>query len=490
MSNIVKLYPFGYTFSDKSLSHLPTHYEQIQINGKYYYSYDKDFKGFIKTEDEKFVLIHGEFVHVGIDNQYTESGLARHLLNSYYKDYDEFLDTLDFIAGRYVIIIGNKEEVELYPDATNSRTSYYSSQENIIASHVFLIRDQFHHERIEHFSKVPEITNALNFTPFKNIESIIPNYKLNFYDKKMERYFPRKENIYTDMEEKEKFDLFERFWFKQLDHFFDKYNNFIFSLSGGGDSRFSLALLKNYLKNVDFFTYTTIDGEDRSSEAAKSLTIDYKIVQQMLSDINLNHQYIYYVENRKELSPIEQKVLSKNTIGRHSSFLIPYVREMFPKPNLKHIRGNLLEIGQARYYRNGYKDSNITESKIMFDKRHKKGLGDQVKEEVDEIFERFVKKTSYGKNIYNYHILDLHYWELRMGRWHSEILNTHDIAFDTISPFNHRAMIDISLSFPYEKRRDEYLFQELINRNYPILNFYGDNNILNLYEQNRNIKYK
>src|SRR5699024_5282378 len=99
-------------------------------------------------------------------------------------------------------------------------------------------------------------------------------------------------------------------------------------------------------------------------------------------------------------------------------------------------------------------------------------------------------RLNYGVNIYDYHILDLYHWEVRMGRWHPEILNTHDIIFDTISPFNHRAMIEVSLSFSYEKRRDEYLFKELINRNYSILNFYGDNTLKNLYEQKRDEKYE
>src|SRR5699024_12461082 len=53
--------------------------------------------------------------------------------------------------------------------------------------------------------------------------------------------------------------------------------------------------------------------------------------------------------------------------------------------------------------------------------------------------------------------------------------------------FNMRSIIDISLSFSLKERKSDYLFKELINRNYPILNFYGKNTKLNLYEQLKNI---
>src|SRR5699024_6040481 len=97
--------------------------------------------------------------------------------------------------------------------------------------------------------------------------------------------------------------------------------------------------------------------------------------------------------------------------------------------------------------------------------------------------------TNYDENIYNFHLLDLYHWEIVDGRWYSEVINTHDIIFETISPFNHRALIEIALSFSYDKKRDEYMYTEMINRKFPILNFFGNNNLLNLYEQTRDNKY-
>lgn len=490
MKNQVSLYPRGFIFSDEAPAKLLNTYEQINIIDKFYYSYDINLESNVLVKDDKFIIIHGEYLHVGIDYQFTQSGLLNNLLDFYFNDYKLFLDVLDYISGRYVIIIGDHQEVMVFPDASNTRTTYFSLDKNLISSHVYLIQDQFKHEKSEYIFDLPDLNNGLMNTPFENIKSMVPNHNLNFYTREVKRFFPRENNKFVNYTEDEKFELIERFWKEQLKYYFSKYENFIFSITGGGDSRFSLALLKEHLDKVQFFTYSRVKGEDNSSYAGKILTLDYKIVSQMLEDINLNHKFMHFVDDKKELSPTMKNILSRNTIGQHSSFLIPHVQDNYPQDNLKHIRGNLLEIGKTRYYSQVYKESNMQELKKVFDNQYKKTKKEDALDYVENTYYKFVNDLNYGKDTYDYHLLDLYHWEIRMGRWHPEILNTHDIAFDTLSPFNHRALIDISLSFSYEKRRNEYMFNEIINRNYPILNFYGDNNLLNLYEQWRDMNYK
>src|SRR5699024_928361 len=249
-------------------------------------------------------------------------------------------------------------------------------------------------------------------------------------------------------------------------------------------------VLYYYSDHIESFTYSTMDGIDNSTYAGRLLTLDYQILKQIVSDLNINHKFIYYKDNKLPLTPKEDALLTKNTIGRHSSFLIPHTKNNFNITNLKHIRGNLLETGKARYYSKQYKESNIEEVKPIYNDKYAKSKNKQAEKYAKEIFNKFIIDINYGENIYDYHLLDLYHWEIRMGRWHPEILNTHDIVFDTISPFNQRAIIDISLSFTYEQRRDEYMYKEIINKNFPILNFYGDNTVLNIYEQHRNSKYK
>lgn len=480
-----RLYPFGYVFSDEKNINLPEHFDELKICEKYYYAFDSMSSKNILERNNNFLIIHGEFVHIGIDNQYTEQGLMERLFATYFSDYSSFLNLLDFISGRYVIIIGNLNEVKIFPDASNSRSNYYTTDKNSVASHVFLLSSQGNYERVNFGKELPELKNALLETPFFKIKSAIPNFYINFYKKKQERFFPRENNKYTKLNENKKFELIERFWKLQLDYYTTKYDNLLFSLTGGGDSRFSLALAKDYLDKMKFFTYSRTSGMDKSSQTAIGLTMDYNIVTQMLEIMSIEHKFIYFVEDKIELSEKDNNLISKNSIGRHSSFLIPQIKANYSQSNLMHIRGNLLEIGKTRYYRNVYRESNLEEMKKAFINRYAKNVSEDSQKFVNEKYDEFVKQLKYDENVFDYHLLDLYHWEIRMGRWHSEILNTHDIVFGTISPFNHRALIDLTLSFSYEKRKDEYAFREIINRNYPVLNFFGDNELKNLYEKTK-----
>lgn len=73
--------------------------------------------------------------------------------------------------------------------------------------------------------------------------------------------------------------------------------------------------------------------------------------------------------------------------------------------------------------------------------------------------------------------------ETRMGRWMAEIYNQTDPAFDSISPMNMRAIVELGLAGPEDERRSGIMFTELIDRNWPELNFPGINHRNNLYQQ-------
>lgn len=77
-----------------------------------------------------------------------------------------------------------------------------------------------------------------------------------------------------------------------------------------------------------------------------------------------------------------------------------------------------------------------------------------------------------------------------MGKWHAEILNEQDAAFETFLPISVREIYELLLAFPENERKDAASVWELINRSNPILNFWGANEDRNIYEQWRDDKLK
>lgn len=480
MNTKLKLYPFGYVFSEGKLDTQPPSYVEEKIDSTYYYYFDEGTQHSISKNKDSFLIIHGDFVHIGIYNDIPQEDLTDTLLNLYINDYEEFLNTLDFIAGRFTIIVKRSTDIHIYPDATNGRSNYYTKDRVLASSHTKLIADILNYESIDHEELVKE--KILLETPYTNINSTIPNHSVELGSKKITRFFPRRNNQFTQINEEKRFKLVEKFWKKQIDAYSNYDNRIIFSITGGLDSRFALSLSKKYMNDFHFFTYALKNKIDNSSPTSKMLSKDYGVVKQILSDIPLKHSFFFFEDNPVALTDEESIILGKNTISRHNPKLVKYAYNEFGS-DLLHLRGNLLEIGQTYLHRRKEIENTKFAAKDAFMRVYKTQVKDP--SQLEELYDKFEKNLGYLNDTYDYHLVDLVYWELRMGRWICEVSNNHDSIFRTINPFNHRALISISLSFPYEQRRDCYMFKEIINRNFPILNFYGINDLDNIYEQSK-----
>ena len=70
-------------------------------------------------------------------------------------------------------------------------------------------------------------------------------------------------------------------------------------------------------------------------------------------------------------------------------------------------------------------------------------------------------------------ILDLFYWEHRMGSWQAQSQLEWDIVQESFTPFNHRKLIEIMLSVKPELRQEpDYVFFKNIFGTYS-KNFYN-----------------
>jgi len=134
-------YPYGFIFSDQSVNNYPEYYKQMTILEKYFYYFDDRETPQIKTTNSNFIIIHGNFVHIGSETNLSSSELVDYLLIQFNSNYEEFLNTLDFIGGRYAIIIGDRDKVEIFNDASAMRSVFYALDHNIATSHYYLMKE-------------------------------------------------------------------------------------------------------------------------------------------------------------------------------------------------------------------------------------------------------------------------------------------------------------------------------------------------------------
>lgn len=479
-----ELYPRGFIFSTKELIEVPSKYNHMIINDKYHYSYCKQTKKLIYENEENFIIIHGSATYVHHQNIISHEELPLYLLKLYFENHPEFLNALDYIGGRYAVIVGNKNKVMVYQDATGGRSLYYSMDHDVISSHAHLINDNIVHTIDEDVQAVKKLGISWNLSPFINIKALTPNICFELYSKKTERFFPRENNKFTHLSKEERLNIAEKLWRQQQEFFFNIYSKLAFSITGGLDSKVSLAMLRGKIPEVNFFTYMTEISNPTNEKNTRLLKNDGIRVKELLKDIKLNHQFIKIENSENKLSDRDQNNLSKNTIGSHNFGLLRSYKKLFPEENVLHIRSNLNEIGRANLMEKDVGNNLQRVQKYFinsFSRANEKELTN-INIDLKTIAEKGINDFKYENDRFDFHIMDLYYWENRTGRWISEILNETDVCFETFSGYNLRAIIEISLSFTFDERKSSVFFKELINRNYPILNFYGINSDENLYE--------
>lgn len=477
-------YPRGFVISHPD-AHLqiPAGWTTVPLpSPNWQFSHDHYYRPDISVgiDGSQWVLVHGLCLHAGPD--VLTGTVADHLLERWNRSDEEFHQALDELGGRHLILRGMAEQIEVYHDASGMRSVYSSQEAQIIGSHAHLINALHPHRARNDDEGARALTHSWDRTRYVGIEPLLPNHRLRVPSWEVERFFPRTRNVHADWDLDTKLEKFQQLWSAQMTRLTALRANLVMSITGGADSRTSLALTADQVKDIQFFTYTAkrVPGSTRS----ESLALDRDLVEQIKKLVPLNHRYFESEKRDLELIKTLEPLLDVNTTQQHSRWLVAFYADAFPDEGHTHIRGNGYEIGRAYW---GVREDNDTLASLgnLYMQITKGDYGHVTPEDRRKYFDEGVRKWGYDGERHGYHVRDLAYWEIRSGRWLSEILNETDIAFETFIPINVRALLEITLSMSLPERQDSVIFSELINRSLPVLNFPGKNDVRNLYEQTR-----
>ncbi|WP_345311342.1 hypothetical protein [Kocuria gwangalliensis] len=428
----------------------------------------------------RWVLVHGLCLHAGLEE--IEVSPAEHLARMAALGEREFLDALDSLGGRHVILLGDNHGFRVFNDATGMRSVYFSEGGSLVASHLRLIADAHPHPIRNDEQGRQGAMAGWDRTPFVGISSLLPNHYLDVADWSVRRFYPRETNHYEGWSTARKVEAFRDMWNREMRHLVATGSKLVMSLTGGADSRTGLALSMDHVDDIELFTYTA--KTNTGDKWSKSMTRDKHLVEEIKALAPLQHRYFHVgTKNLPRTAEINAS-LEKNTWQSHGRWLVPHYANAYPQDDVVHLRGNAYEIGRAYWGTNEWNDD-LESLQQLYRKRTKRDKGLESEESRAADFHRGVRRWEFDIPLHGFHRWDLFYWETRSGRWLAEILNETDVAFETCVPMNVRAMVEISLAFSIQERSEGYLFSELINSGYPVLNFPGKNDYRNLYEQTR-----
>ncbi|GFZ91313.1 hypothetical protein GCM10010978_32450 [Compostibacillus humi] len=364
--------------------------------------------------------------------------------------------------------------IKIFNDMASLRTVFYHENYMIIGSHDSLINEALNNKLKQVYTHPNEISFS-NLTRYESVRKLIPNMSLEINSGKLERYYPLsafeskpkaeiKEEIISYLNETVKW--IESSTYKPL-----------LSLTGGGDSRMSLAALKPIIDKIETFTYLK-NTSNENDFVKRTFENDEKIVTDIVHNLNLNHKFfsISTKTNTKLKNVIKQNVFSNHNLNLAIDYLNRYGGQGF-----LHIRSTaLFNVGKYIFPKETLKVQKWDIKNIAYYLKKWTNIKDD--QENEQCLSNLIKYAQLD-NFYNHNPLELLFLSYRLIQWHSGVVGESDIAFNTMLLLNSRKVVDLMLSYPAEDRYNNELFYELIQELWPILNYWDVNNPTNLAQK-------
>lgn len=438
---------------------------KLQDNWDLYYSSTNEFTQSMINGNQIIVL--GYFFDIR-DGEMEAKFIVDKLLMSIQESYDQFLEELAYLSGRFLLILTHNGEMKLFNDAAGLRNVCFHKYSDIIASHDSLVNEVTGNHLKQVYFNPSEISFSYH-TRYEFVEKLIPNMSLEINSKKLERYYPMKAYPVRSREEiraELKYYLSETVkWLDQSGY------KPILSLTGGGDSRTSLAILKPIVKRLETFTYLK-DTSNANEYTKKTYKNDESIVRSIVDNVNLNHMF-FTISTTEQVDSNIIQTIKHNVMSQHGLNLSYDYYKIFGHEKYMHLRSTgLFNVGKYIFPNASLK---VTEWDIETIAKYvqKWTKIDDTQKNIEHL--DHLLKHAQLQDFYNYNPLEILFISYRLIQWHSGVISESDIAFNTMLLLNSRRIVDLMLSYPIEDRIENKLFKDLIDELWPILNYWDVN---------------
>src|SRR5699024_4738890 len=126
----------------------------------------------------------------------SEEEVLKHIIQA-----EDKSEELEYVNGRYNLIIRNDNGFELYSDASQLQPLVYHKESKTLASHDLLLYEALRTNGVQNMEKVSERQTELDFTRFENIYKYNPSLKLDLKAFIFERIYPREELVTKTVDE-------------------------------------------------------------------------------------------------------------------------------------------------------------------------------------------------------------------------------------------------------------------------------------------------
>ncbi|MCE2435855.1 MAG: hypothetical protein J4F29_23505 [Candidatus Latescibacteria bacterium] len=454
------------TLDHATAEYLQERYKKIDVASFYiFFDYQLDIATYRGQGTE--IVILGTILDP-VNNVICSNKIVQQLHSAYIQSDGIFFDYLDNLSGRFLVLVASQSRHFILQDAAGNRSAFYSRSLDrfFVSSHAQIIADINKYNVPEERKNFIQYLGAGNgralrhfpglLTPYGEISMLTPNTYLNINDFSVQRFFPRQE-IKREKLSPLFIDELSELFTRQITLLNQKFKLSV-SVTGGTDSRLTLASTKHLKDDIFYFTYrfSSFQGQDA------------RLAQKMCNRLGLNHHLIEgknWVLDKSEVAFLD--IFHKNTAYMRASIqglVIKKLLESLPTNSL-HIKSNVSEVARARYRRSAYLAPQKEATPQILSQFY--GIYPRSKFCVNG-FKEFIETTHLTRDsIFNYDYFDLFLWEHRMGCWQSLAILDSDMAHDTYILYNNRTILKKMLSVDFRHRATDGLHRKLIENLWP-----------------------
>jgi len=376
-------------------------------------------------------------------------------------DLDSFLETTYIFGGRWVLIVRNGTEVRLFHDATGLRPVFYTksagtpegwcgSDSRIIADILGLAPDPEAADFIASTEHVnPEYWWPGDRSPFSGVRRLLPNHYLDLKTHSPHRYWPN-----SDLREisvascvQQSSDLLKRLMRSASNRF-----PLALTVTAGWDSRLALAACRAIKDRVWYFTLMYWDLSPQSD--------DIRIPASLLPKLGLQH---HVIKCPPVMDSAFRETYHGNVAHAHDVYgtIAQGLFDSFPRDTVM-VKAVVSEAARCVYQPKLPDVPNSSLTPLM--------IAHAVEMQASPfVIAAYADWLAGARTATNVDVLDLLFWEQRMGSWQSTSQLEWDIVQDAFTPFNCRTLLTQMLSVHRDFREYYHptLYSELMQAMWP-----------------------
>jgi len=323
--------------------------------------------------------------------------------------------------------------------------------------------------------KLEDSSLPLRVTPYGSIKKLLPNRIIKLNNFKSRRLFPLKSIRKNDVKSAangviNKMTNIIRYIGKNLD-------NVRLPLTSGIDSRVLFSVCEK--SNIEYRSFTYVLGrvEKNKGSARSEFGRDALIAKSICRRYGVEHDTI---EMKTDIDIKDVVNMLNNIDHLVSSSTLPYefksLKKYLPKRSTI-LNGSVSEIGRPLDGFGCLPDFSMYASLLANISGHPSLAS------IRSMFDGWIKESKDVSAEYGIGVMDLLYWEERMGNWQSSFQQQLRPITNVITPYNCRSIIRNFLSVPYKKRVANKVHKKILEifdpslLSYPINPPYGDDHL-------------